>query len=199
VQLLLLNRQLKKIKKMKQTIMYTTLPNGRININGKNYLRLSLHFSIRLTHGSDTTMDSFPDILQWAQKIKDIKNFKIQWNNSDAENAPADTEVIEPRLWEALVHPGIKVSGFVIEDNTKAKIHAYPIKELNETILNVYREFGISSPVNLINPRDFLQKGKSYEGRPVFCRPADYHHHETGGGPKDVKAENKRSNKKSQP
>ncbi|NSW94716.1 MAG: hypothetical protein HPY62_08425, partial [Bacteroidales bacterium] len=137
---------------MKQTIIFTTLPAGRINEGGNSYLRLSLHCSMRLSHTSATTMATFPEIIRWAQKIKNIQSFKVQWNKTQLTDAMADTSVIQPVLWETLIHQGIKVSNFIVEDNTKAKIHAYPVKEINDTILKVYREFGIRTPVNLVKP-----------------------------------------------
>ena len=142
---------------MKQTIIFTTLPAGRLNEGGNSFLRLSLHCSMRLSHTSATTMAAFPEIIQWAQKIKNVQGFKVQWNKTLLSDAVADTQVIQPQLWETLIHQGIKVSNFIVEDNTKAKIHAYPVKELNDTILKVYREFGIKTPVNLVKPHVMLQ------------------------------------------
>ncbi len=142
---------------MKQTIIYTALPAGRLNTGGNNLLRLSLHCSMRLSHTSPTNMGMFPEIIQWARKIKEAPGFKVRWNRTDPEDANAETSVIEPSLWETLVYPDIKVSAFVVEDKSKVQIHAYPVKEISETILNVYRDFGIKSPVNMVKPRTFLQ------------------------------------------
>jgi hypothetical protein len=145
-------------KKMNQTIIYSTLPKGRLTIDGISYLDLSLHCSIRLSHHSATTMNLFPEILEWAGKIKDVQGFRVQWNNAGASEAQADLTAIEPSVWESLVHSNIKVSAFIEENKSKARIHAYPISEIGGTILDMYREFGVKSPLNLIQPGIFIQK-----------------------------------------
>ena len=142
---------------MKQTIIYTTLPNGRRVVDGNHYLHMSLHCSMRLSHTSETTIQMFPDIIRWAQKIKEAEEFSVKWNGSEPSDAVADTAAIDPHIWETLVHPEVKVSAFIVEDKTKSKIHTYPIKEISDTILNIYKNFGIASPSRLIKPRDFLR------------------------------------------
>lgn len=142
---------------MNQTLIYTTLPNGKVTIDGTQYLKISLHCGIRLSHSAATTMNQFPGIMQWASKIKNAEGFKVQWNNSEPIDASANVSVINPDVWETLIHKDVKVSAFIVEDKTTLQIHAYPVKELNHSILNFYRDFGISSPVSLIKPTQFLQ------------------------------------------
>jgi hypothetical protein len=142
---------------MKQTLIYTTLPNGKVTIQGTQYLKISLLCGMRLSHTSATTISQFPGIQAWAGKIKNTEGFKVRWNGASPVDAIAETAVIDPEVWETLVHPEVKVSDFIVEDKTKLQIHAFPVKELNESLLNVYREFGVKNPVNKISPTQFLQ------------------------------------------
>lgn len=142
---------------MKQTLIYTTLPNGTTTIDGTKYLKISLHCGIRLAHSSDTTMNQFPEILEWATKIKNAEGFKVRWNGSVINNAIADTSAIDPEVWSTLIHPDVKVLSFISENKSALQIHAYPVKELNESLLNIYRNFGIKSPVSLLRPSEILQ------------------------------------------
>ncbi|WP_291861210.1 hypothetical protein [Marinilabilia sp.] len=142
---------------MKQTFIYTTLPNGKVTVDGQQYLRISLHCGLRLSHSSATTLDIFPEVLQWAQKIKNVSGFKVRWNGSEVVAATGNTSVIDTEVWGTLIHPGVKVSAFIVEDKSGLKIHAYPTYEISQSLLNVYRDFGIKSPVNLLKPGQFLQ------------------------------------------
>ena len=48
---------------MSQELIFTTLPNQRINLDGKDFLKLSVFCSVRLTSAQNTTLEAFPDIL----------------------------------------------------------------------------------------------------------------------------------------
>ncbi len=145
---------------MKQTLIYTTLPNGKTTINGNQYFRISMHCGIRLSHTSETNLGQFPEILNWASKIKNAEGFKVRWNASAPIDTIADTSVVDTDIWETLLHPSVKVSAFIVEDKTGFRIHAYPVKEINDSIINVYKDFGISNPVTLISPKQFIQNEK---------------------------------------
>lgn len=144
---------------MKQTLIYTTLPNGRVTIDGKQYLKISLHCGISLSHTSSTTISQFPGIMEWAKKIKNAAGFKVRWNGAAISDAIADTSVVDTDVWETLIHPGVNVSAFIVEDKGKLQIHAYPVRELNDSLLKVYRDFGVKSPVSLLKPNQILQNG----------------------------------------
>lgn len=142
---------------MKQSFIYTTLPNGRINKDGIDYLHFSMHCAMRLEHTEKTTLGKFPEIMGWAAKIKQAAGFKVRINNSITVDAVADTSVIDPTVWETMLHDDIKVSAFVVPDQSKKLIHAYPVAELNKSILGVYREVGLSSPTRFVKPEVILQ------------------------------------------
>jgi len=142
---------------MKQTFIYTALPNGKITKEGVDYLRISMHCAMRLSHTSPTTLGQFPEILAWASKIKAAPGFKIRLDNSLIVDAVADTSLIEPSVWETMLHDDIKVFAFIVEDNSKKMIHAYPVAELSKSILGVYKEVGINSPTRFVNPAVMLQ------------------------------------------
>jgi hypothetical protein len=145
---------------MKQTFIYTTLPNGKVTVEGNEYYSISLHCGIRLSHSAATTIATFPEISQWARKIKNATGFKVRWNGNDPVDATADTSAVDPEVWETLIHPAVKVSAFIVEDKTRQRIHAYPVHEISKTLLNVYEDFGIKSPVKLLKPGAFLMNEK---------------------------------------
>ena len=142
---------------MKQTFIYTALPNGKLSKDGVEYFKVSLHCSMRLEHTSQTKLGQFPEVLAWAGKLKEAAGFKVRLNNSLVVDAIADTSIIEPSVWETMLHDDIKVSAFIVEDNSKKLIHAYPVVELNNSILGVYKEFGIKSPTRFVKPEVMLQ------------------------------------------
>ena len=142
---------------MKQTFIYTALPNGKITKEGVDYLRISLHCAMRLSHTSETTLGQFPEILGWAAKIKAAPGFKVRLNNSVVVDAIADTSIIDPTVWETMLSDDIKVNAFIVKDISKTIIHAYPVAEINKSILGVYRAVGIKSPVRFEKPSVMLQ------------------------------------------
>ncbi|MFA5330016.1 MAG: hypothetical protein WC384_19625 [Prolixibacteraceae bacterium] len=142
---------------MKQTFIYTALPNGRITKDGTDYLRISMHCAMRLSHTSATTLGQFPEIMGWAAKLKSAPGFKVRINNSQVVDAVANTDAIDPSVWETMLHNDIKVSAFIVEGNSKRIIHAYPVAEINNSILNVYKEFGIKSPTRFVKADVMLQ------------------------------------------
>jgi len=142
---------------MKQTFIYTALPNGKTTKNGVDYLRVSMHCAMRLSHTSETKLAEFPEVLGWAAKIKAAAGFKVRLNNSLVIDAIADTTVIVPSVWETMLHDDIKVSAFIVEDHSKKLIHAYPVSEINNSILGVYKDVGIKSPTRFVKPEVMLQ------------------------------------------
>lgn len=142
---------------MKQSFIYTTLPNGRITKDGADYLRLSMHCAIRLEHTEQTILGKFPEVRNWAAKIKQVSAFKVRINNSLVVEAIADRSVIDPSVWETMLHDDIKVSAFIVEDHSKKLIHAYPVSELNKSILGIYGEIGLNSPTRFVKPEVILQ------------------------------------------
>lgn len=123
---------------MPQKIIVTTCP-------WKNYKTgkwmLSAMMNIQLEVPNETTLASFPDILKWMEKIQQ-STFYVQWNNgSPIEVKPLNT-AWKPDLYEKLFHSGIKVKGFSTAQFDKTIIKSYPVKYINQFILDTYKDIG---------------------------------------------------------
>ncbi len=142
---------------MKQTFIYTALPNGKITKEGTEYLRISMHCAIQLSHTSKAKLGQFPEIKGWAAKIKNAQGFKVRFNNSLVVDAQAELGAIDPTVWETMLYDNMNVSAFIVEDNSRKLIHAYPVAALNDSIIGAYSEFGINSPTRFVKPEVILQ------------------------------------------
>lgn len=123
---------------MSQKIIITTCP-------WKNYKTgkwmLSAMMNIQLEVPNETTLASFPDILKWMEKIQQSV-FYVQWNNGAPSEVKPQNVGWKPDLYEKLFHAGIKVKGFSTEQFDKTMIKSYPVKYINQFILDTYKDVG---------------------------------------------------------
>jgi len=54
---------------MSQDLIFTTLPAGKTESDGKKYLKVSVFVSVQLKSSKETTLNSFPDLVTWSEKI----------------------------------------------------------------------------------------------------------------------------------
>jgi len=133
---------------MKQSIIFTCLPH---RIDEQNNLRFSVQVSLRLENATSTTLDSFPDMENWVQKIK-ASEYMIRLSNGDEFPVKLDESKLDEELWLKLLHKDIRVDGFQQEDLTVTRIHSYPIKHIQSFVLDTYKKFGVESPDRLLEP-----------------------------------------------
>jgi hypothetical protein len=135
---------------MKKTIIYTTLPHYREG----NLLKLSVAVSIRLEPAQQTTLGSFPDILNWTEAIKG-SDFSFRLNNIDFPATLLSAGIDSP-LWSSLFPASIKVNGFEQQDFTTYRLRSYPGNHITRFIEESYKRYAISHPKELISTKELL-------------------------------------------
>ena len=145
---------------MPQEIIFTSLPHQRIEKDGKEYLKLSVYTTIKLSTPKDTTLADFEDILRLPHKLLDA-DFQFKLGNGTILDAELIEENIDTVLFENIFHQDIKVDDFKDEDEIpKKNIYSFPVKHINEFILNNYREAAIINPTKKISPEVFVDENK---------------------------------------
>ena len=139
---------------MPQEIIFTTLPHLRTEINGEQFLKLSVYTTIKLTTAKDTTLAEFEDILQYPHKILDA-DFQFRLNNGTVLDAEFISENIDTELYGNIFHSEIKVDDFKDEDLSVKNIHSFPVKHINDFVMKSYRETAIASPKKLVSAEKF--------------------------------------------
>jgi hypothetical protein len=123
---------------MSQKLIVTTSP-------WKNYKTgkwmLSAVFNIQLNAVGDKPLSSFPDIMQWMDKIEQAI-FYVQWNNQiGVEIKPISTPWDEA-LYKKLFTNNIMVDGYELPNIDAIKIKSYPYAHVANFILDTYKEIG---------------------------------------------------------
>lgn len=145
---------------MPQEIIFTSLPHQRIEKDGKQYLKLSVYTTIKLSTPKDTTLAEFEDILRFPHKLLDA-DFQFKLANGDILDAELIEENIDTDLFENIFHKDIKVDDFKDEDDIpKKNIYSFPAKHINEFVLNSYKEAAILNPTQKISPEAFVDDNK---------------------------------------
>ena len=144
---------------MPQEIVFTTLPNQRTEINGEQQLRVSVYTTIKLSTPKDTTLAEFEDMLVWPQKILNA-SFQFKLNNGTTLDAKPEFEKIDTELFAQIFHKEIKVDDFKDEDLTKKNIHSFPVKHINDFVLNSYRNIALTSPVKKVSADFFVDENR---------------------------------------
>jgi hypothetical protein len=94
---------------MSQKIIVTTSPWKDYT---KNKWMLSCCMSIQLDAGINTKLSSFPDILNWIQKITQA-GFFVQWDKSMPQSInPSSAGKWDNDLYQKLFHENINVKTF---------------------------------------------------------------------------------------
>ncbi len=139
---------------MSQELIFTTLPNQRVNIEGKEYLKLSVFCSIRLITTQSTTLKAFPDILNWPEIIA-TADYKFKFGTVEYD-AQLLTDKLDPELFENLFHDQIRVNSFQQDNFTDKNVHTVPILHIKDFILKNYQQIAIDSPKNFVTADKFI-------------------------------------------
>ena len=97
---------------MSQELIFTTLPNQRIETEGKQFLQLSVYVSVRLTSTKDTTLNAFEDILKWPEKILSSK-YQFGFQSGKVIDGELLQQKVDPELFKNVFHKDIRVKGFL--------------------------------------------------------------------------------------
>src|SRR3978361_1297311 len=107
---------------MSKKIIVTTSP-------WKNYKTgkwmLSAVMNIQLDAVGTVNLGTFPDIIEWMDKLQQAI-FYVQWGNTPPKEIKPLTDKWNPTMYSKLFHDKIKVNGFLPLDISKLTIKSYP-------------------------------------------------------------------------
>jgi hypothetical protein len=144
---------------MSQKIIVTTSP-WKDYKTGKWMLSAVMNF--QLDAAGSTTLASFPDILQWMDKLKQAI-FYVQWNGGPAKEIKPRTNKWNDALYTKLFHNKIKVEGFEQPDISKLVLKSYPVTHISNFILDSYKEVGNLKTDELPKAGFFVNEYKKFE------------------------------------
>jgi hypothetical protein len=127
----------------KQTIIWTTLPNGS---NGTlapgSKLKLSVFISPRLWNNdpniSTMNLADFPDFLDWPARVN-MATFQVSFEGGPSLVAMRESNPAQSNLWQALFEANTLVKPYEFEDLTGAEILTFPSTEILDVIQGVYQ------------------------------------------------------------
>ncbi|MEM7101841.1 MAG: hypothetical protein AAF502_01845 [Bacteroidota bacterium] len=145
---------------MSQTVIWTCLPNGIVNENGKQFFRVSAYLSFRLTSnppGAQTKLEDFNHIEKWAKEIvRKKQKFHVLFNGNQLIKADLIKGRIVPGAWETVFKKDTPVRSYEFQDYTNKNIHSYPIDHLNQFIVDRYLETALENPHQLPTTWDLI-------------------------------------------
>ncbi|MEI6050351.1 MAG: hypothetical protein WCS03_15730 [Bacteroidota bacterium] len=142
---------------MSQEIIFTTLPNGRIEIEGNKYLKLSVFTTIQVKTPGDSTLSKFEDILNWPDKLLSAQ-YKFLMNNTILTDATLDAVKIDAALYKNIFHKDIRLKGYIQENFNQIHINSFPSKNVKEYLLKNYLQTAIESPTRLVTAEKFIDE-----------------------------------------
>ncbi len=123
---------------MSQKFIFTTSP---WKDHGSNKWMLSCFISIQLDAGKKSTLNDFPDILNWMTRLQNA-DFFVQWGTSLPSSIEPLRTKWNPELYSKLFHNEIQVKGFELMDVSKMMIKSYPAKHITDFIIKTYKDVG---------------------------------------------------------
>ena len=140
---------------MSQEIIFTTLPNHQIEVEGKKWLQLSVFVSVRLTPTKDTTLNSFDDILNWPEKIINSK-YQFRLQSGKILDGELKVQKVDKELFKNVFHKNIRVKGFLQEDLSLRRINSFPLTHIHNFLVRNYLQTAIESPKNKLTADHFI-------------------------------------------
>lgn len=140
---------------MIQELVFTTLPNQQTIIEGKKHLKVSVFVTTRIKSVTGAKLSQVPDMLNWADKIKEANfSFRVSGLSGDIEAEP-DKDQIDTKLFHSIFHNDITVEKYEMENLNLKQINSFPVKHVSDFLLKTYSKVAIESPGTLL-PADFF-------------------------------------------
>jgi hypothetical protein len=138
---------------MKQTLIWTALPNGIAPAAGgeKAYLRLAVFITPRLSapESAHPTVAMFPDFVDWPTKIQNLKftvhlegagDFPARRVAPAADPAPSD-------LWKALFASTLWVQSYQDPNVGNLTYISFPVTNILSRLREIYQTTAVESPL----------------------------------------------------
>ena len=129
---------------MSHKLILTTLPHYREG----NLLKFSVAVSFRLEPSQESSLKSFPSLLEWANKVQNT-GFNFRFGNFKSSAMPLNS--IDANLWQDLFYEDIRVQRMEMPDLSKSRLNSYQVKNLSEFVQRKYTQFAVSNPVPITN------------------------------------------------
>jgi hypothetical protein len=142
---------------MSQEIIFTTLPDGRAEVSGKQYLKLSVFTTIQIKTPGESKLADFEDILNWTDKISSA-TFKFRTGNGNMIDATLDAGKIDSSLYKSIFHKDIRLKGYLPENFNNIRINSFPAKSIKDYLLKNYLQTAIESPTRLVSAEKFIDE-----------------------------------------
>ena len=137
-------------------IILTTLPHQRDLEN--DLLKLSVFVSVKLNTPNDTTLNTFPDILNWPEKILNA-SFAFSLDDGTIVEAQLDQSIIRTELYQRILHPDVKVDDFKDDEELLQKrIYSFPVKHVQDFIFKTVKEEVLVNPSRKVKPERFVNE-----------------------------------------
>ena len=131
----------------KQTLMWTTLPNGG-NAATAGTLRVSVLLSPRLEAPvAKSTLSAFPEMANWPAKAQNLK-FTVHFKGATGTVSVSATisSTLQADLWAKLFPPTTFVRSHVPESLADRFIVSYPYGNMAKSLKNIYSLVAATSP-----------------------------------------------------
>ncbi len=137
---------------MQEQIMWTLLPKGTSSENNTTYLNFSVFLSVRLTPDSpNVTLAAFNRMVNWPGAIGNLgQQLSISFDGGSPQAVTVDQSLIESGLWGKVFPESTPVKGFEQKDYAQKRIHSYPVKHLDNYLVQQYARAGVISPDDLV-------------------------------------------------
>lgn len=141
---------------MTQEMVFTTLPNQRIEKDSKQYLKLSVYVSPHLKSITNMALGAVPDMYNWTEKIlKTEFAFRINGGTLDIP-AELNKSAIDSELYRNIFHKNILIEKFEMENLQLKPIQSFPVVHIQNFLLDQVKKIAIESPVHLVPITSFI-------------------------------------------
>ena len=141
---------------MTQELVFTTLPNQRIEQDSKQYLKLSVYVSPHIKNISNMTLGGAPDMYNWAEgMLKTDFAFRIAGAATDIP-AQLYKSAIDTELYRNIFHENILIEKFEMENLQLKPIQSFPVAHIRNFLLEQVKKIAIESPVQLVPITNFI-------------------------------------------
>ena len=114
-----------------QSIVWTTLPHGRITHEGKPALRVSVLVSPRLVPGTDETLKPFEMFLDWPKVAASLRGKLVFGNGGGGPLIPLpEADPVDSTLWKKLFDRDTFVRGHAFTDLKDEIVRSFPVVDV---------------------------------------------------------------------
>lgn len=144
-----------------QDIIFTALPNGFMEKDGKKHLKLSIYVSPRMKPSTpdEGDLSHFPDFQNWTDKVRNMK-FKVQFTPDPAKAADAEVSnlsILDQKMWSKIFRKDAYIKPYKFDDYSQQLIISYPVMDLASFIQQKYQTIGLDFRENLPIIPDFWE------------------------------------------